>query len=175
MNMKQREFQTIVEETKGVVLNAVRRYLSRDLTHAIDDVVQETYIRVYLNMGKREFPGETQFRNWVYTIAKNESLRMNLKCAKGASFENPGDEAAYAGIAAPGPFSEGAYELNRAIEGLAPRYRDIYTLLNGGYGETEIAERLSLPVGTVKSRVHRGKELIRRTLKSRGFDYEDEL
>ncbi len=54
--MKQREIQTIVEETKGVVLNAVRRYLSRDLMHAIDDVVQETYIRVYCEHGEAGIP-----------------------------------------------------------------------------------------------------------------------
>ncbi len=47
---------------------------------------------------------------------------------------------------------------------LPDKYKAIFELLVLGFSEKEVAEKLSIKVGTVKSRIHRGRELIHRQM-----------
>ncbi len=71
--------QSLIRDTKSIVLGAIRKYLFPEHYESIDDVVQETYIRAYKALEKGAFRGDSAFSTYLYTIAKNESIRMNVK------------------------------------------------------------------------------------------------
>src|SRR6185295_731328 len=77
--MTEEEFSTIVDNTKAIVLSAVEKNLFARFYHAIDDVVQETYLRGFRGLQKKQFEGRSALSTWLYAIARNESLRMNEK------------------------------------------------------------------------------------------------
>lgn len=171
--MKEKEFYSFVEDTKRVVLSAVRKYLAKEYYHSIDDVVQETYIRAYKGMKKTGFTDEKSLYNWLFTIAKNEAIRtmerlnreeIKIKKIKESISAKPGyflDK-----------FDEEIMEMRDIISTLPEKYKIIFELLVLGFSESQIAEKLSLKRGTIKSRIHRGKEIIHRTSKGGCINYE---
>ncbi len=57
--MTETEFARIVHATKAVVLSAVEKHLAGRFYHAIDDVVQETYLRAYRSLTSDKFRGDS--------------------------------------------------------------------------------------------------------------------
>jgi hypothetical protein len=57
--MNEREFAKIVAETKGIVLSAIEKHLDFRFSHAIDDVVQESYLRAKKSLVKGAFTEES--------------------------------------------------------------------------------------------------------------------
>ncbi|EQA44297.1 terminase, ATPase subunit, gpP-like protein [Leptospira broomii serovar Hurstbridge str. 5399] len=168
--MGEQEFSRFVESTREIVLAAVSRYLYERFAYAIDDVAQETYLRAYKALQKGQFRGDSKLTTWLYTIARNESIRMN---------EILGREETKAEKA--GKRSEEERRLETASENsddsadlptwekakiwvlqLPESYRSVLQYYLSGYSEKQIAEALGVPAGTVKSRAARGKEMLRR-------------
>ncbi len=177
--MNEKTFAKIVEKTKGIVLSAIKKHLFNDYFYAIDDVAQETYIRAYKSLVKNKFKEEAKLSSWLYVIAKNESLRMNKKLKREEErrekyaerrvksytkefFYNVDDEMSR---------NESIQKLKNAIVELPDKYKDVFSLYVKGYNEKQIAESLSISRGTVKSRTHRGKEMLSNILK-KGGEYE---
>ncbi len=170
--MDQEAFASIVEETKGVVLKAVRKSLFSEYYYAIDDVIQETYLRAYRSLVKNKFKGQSKLSSWLYTIARNESIRMNKKLKSGErrrkkyieknmEFLNNNGENDVEGKLERASLIE---KLNEAVKKLPDKYENVLDLYVKGFNEKEIAKFLSISRGTVKSRVHRGKEKLREIL-----------
>lgn len=165
--MDEKKFAEIVRDTKAAVLSSVRSHLAARFYHAIDDVVQETYIRAYRSLAKN-IPGENPYiKTWLYTIAKNESLRMNDKLKREEMKFNRSVNKLDAemknhnpGIAA--DTECGMIDLRKTIKELPEKYRSVIELVAAGYSEKEIAEELNIKTGTVKSRASRGRELLKR-------------
>ncbi len=162
------EFEQFVEETRGIVLSAVRRYLPPELFHAIDDVAQETYLRAYRGMGRSDFPDRGSLNNWLYTIARNESLRMAEKFYR----EHEGikllaEELLSRADDSPLDMGDEIRLIRETISALPEKYREVFELLVMGFSENQIAGKLSLRHGTIKSRLHRGRELLARMLSER--------
>nr|WP_231293371.1 sigma factor [Leptospira sp. serovar Kenya] len=80
--MTESEFTEIVSSTREIVLSAIEKNLAERFSYAIDDVAQETYFRAYKALKKDQFRQESKLSTWLYTIARNESLRMNDKLRK---------------------------------------------------------------------------------------------
>ncbi len=170
--MNEREFYNFVEETKGLVLSAIRKYMASHYYHSIDDVAQETYIRVYKSISKMKFIDEKSRNNWLYTIAKNETLRMLHKLNREEHKLNKAKESMPLDAKNDlQKYNEDIIEMKDVISTLPEKYRSIFELLIQGFTESQIADKLSMKSGTVKSRIHRGRELIIRTSKRRGIDY----
>jgi len=166
--MNEEKFTKIVDETKSIVLSAIKKHLFNDYFYAIDDVVQETYIRAYKSLVKNKFKEEAKLSSWLYVIAKNESIRMNKKLKREEErreryaekrikyyanefFYNPDDEVSR---------NENIRKLKNAIFELPDKYKEVFSLYIKGYNEKQISELLSISRGTVKSRTHRGKEIL---------------
>jgi len=168
--MTEREFAEIIAETKAVVLSAIGKTLPSRFYHAVDDVAQETYIRAYRGLAGNTFRGEAALSSWLYKIARNESLRMAKKLlreeekSRRAADDVNREKGALAWQADGGHDDEKIAAMTRAIAGLPAKYRDVFDLLIRGHPEKEIARRLSIRPGTVKSRISRGKELIARLI-----------
>ena len=170
MTVTEEQFAALVNESKGIVLSAIRMNLFERHSHAIDDVVQEVYLRAFKGLTRGKFREESKLSTWLHVIAKNESLRMNAKLGREEtkkegffSFlklnreqvaeENTGYDSGF---------------VNEKIGLLPELYREIVILYYEGRSENEIGQRLLLPQGTVKSRLHRGKKLMKKLIAGGG-------
>jgi RNA polymerase sigma-70 factor (ECF subfamily) len=166
--MTDAEFALIVGRTKKIVLSAVRKHLAARFSSAIDDVVQETYLRGYRHLASGKFREESSLGSWLYTIARNESLRMNGKLSRE---EEKAEKAARQQLdCIPGTrCREDEFpDLGLLMEKLPLKYRGVMELKASGTPEKEIARRLGIGTGTVKSRFSRGKELLQKLSKEAG-------
>lgn len=167
--MNEECFARIVEETKGVVLSAIKKNLFSEYYYAIDDVVQETYIRAYRSLVKNKFRENSKLSSWLYTIAKNESIRMNKKLKRGEKRrKNYMEERVDSlGFVKCNPVQERMEEdelidrLLECIEDLPEKFRPVMDLYVRGFDNNQISNFLSIPRGTVKSRIHRGKKKLK--------------
>ena len=147
-------------------------WLTRDRSKA-EDLVQETYIKAL--RGFSSFQLGTNFRAWMYRILRNTFLtsRTGLKAAMTVSLELEEDNLEL-------PIERETPEamliersnwqlIQNAIEELPPHYREILLLCDlEEMSYRDISETLSIPIGTVMSRLSRARdtlaELVRRKL-----------
>ncbi|MBQ2728334.1 MAG: RNA polymerase sigma factor [Alistipes sp.] len=132
-----------------------------------DDLLQETFIKVYLRLDR--YNPDYTFGQWVYTIARNTFIDYVRRRQE----ELPIDER-FSAPASTAPTPEENVirlqersQIEHCLEALSPRYgRLIRMRFLEEYSYEEIAEKLALPLGTVKTQIHRARErmceLIRR-------------
>ncbi|MCB9568464.1 MAG: sigma-70 family RNA polymerase sigma factor [Myxococcales bacterium] len=154
-----RSFGELLRRHQGKVRGLLLR-LAGDPTLA-DDLAQEAFLRAY--RGLAGFEGRARFSTWVYRIAYNVYLnhraRTRVHAALPEGFENgtPAPESAMSQSR-----SDLRRDLEAAIGALPERYRAVimlYYLEDVSY--PEIAEILDLPIGTVKTHLHRAKRMLR--------------
>ena len=155
--MNEREFAEIVGRTKKTVLSAIEKNLASRFYHSIDDVVQETYLRAYGSLIKGKFRGESSLETWLYSIARNESLRMNEKMMREERKEKRLMESE---MAEEVPSDDGISLLHENITNLPEKYGSVLNLVSQGFSINQISDRLGINTGTVKSRISRGKKII---------------
>ncbi|MDZ7779011.1 MAG: sigma-70 family RNA polymerase sigma factor [Gemmatimonadota bacterium] len=164
-------------------MDAVYRFalsLARDPDRA-QDLTQETFLRAFRNWDKYT-PG-TRIKSWLFTICRNhflqreERTRRHDEIVADAAEEDPNriSREATVFLAARGRDPEGEFwsrivdgEVLRAIDELPDEFRDVVTLSDlEELPYQEIAEILEVPVGTVKSRLYRGRRRLQHEL----YDY----
>ncbi len=124
-----------------------------------DDVLQEVFFYLF---GK--FPGfelRCQMKTFLYPVVRNLSIRHRERRARARPLEDGGEPAA------PGaPGTEAARrDLDELIAGLPEHQRDVVLLrFADGLSLEEIAGRLAVPLGTVKSRLHKALAELRQRL-----------
>lgn len=180
--MTEAEFSEFVASTKAVVLAAIRRNLNPVLSHAIDDVAQESYLRAYrfLQKNGRNALRADQTKSWIYTIARNESRRMNQRHGReDRNLRLAADRLPPPGSASPADDTPGdaarstidALETFESIESIAGDDRQLRAILEmkaQAYRVREIAVSLNIPEGTIKSRLARLRQRLRAATKSGG-------
>jgi RNA polymerase sigma-70 factor (ECF subfamily) len=141
--------------------------LTSDRTLA-DDLAQEVFLRAF--RGLPGFERRARFSTWLYRIAYNVFLnfraRTRVAVPLPAGFEDqtpaPSERADASG-------SDLRKDLRAAIETLPDRYRTVVTLFYlEDISYPEIAEVLDLPLGTVKTHLHRAKRMLRSQLQAWG-------
>ena len=149
---------------------ALRRYLvrlgCRD-THDIEDLLQEIFLKVYVNLN--EFEPELQFSSWIYRIAHNEAVSFfRKKNIRPVTVTTEEDLQIFTNIADEGDFVQLLndhmnVEIFRiALTQLEVQHRDVLVLRfleNKDYAE--ISDILKIPIGTVGTAINRGKKLLR--------------
>ena len=145
------------------------RWLTRDVDEA-EDLVQETYLKAFRGFGS--FTAGTNFRAWMYRILRNTFLtsRSGLRAVPPLSIDD--DPVQYEGITETSTpetifFSRANAEaLRLAIEALPLPFREVILLSDiENMSYKEIAETLSIPVGTVTSRLMRARAKVREALR----------
>ena len=137
-------------------IRAMRAYAIA-LTGAVsraDDLVQDALINAFRARG--QFTPDTNMRAWLFRIVRNRFLNVVARSRR--MVEDP--EGALAGRLTSPPEQEANLhygELLAALQSLKPEHRDVLALLASGASYDEIAAISGLPVGTVKSRIHRGR------------------
>lgn len=152
-------FAELVRRHQGKVRGLLLR-LCNDRTLA-DDLAQEVFLRAY--RGLVGFEGRASFGTWLYRIGYNVYLNHRSRTKRWGSLPEDYDVAAAAPEDAHSPKrSDLRRDLRAAIETLPERYRAVvvlYYLQDVSY--PEIAEILDLPLGTVKTHLHRAKKHLR--------------
>jgi RNA polymerase sigma-70 factor, ECF subfamily len=141
------------------------------------DVTQEVFIKVYNSLHK--YSPEYKFSTWLYRIAHNaavDHLRRNSITPQSLEAENAdGSFQIQIESRASSPEqdrerSEWRNEIDSVVRTLPPAYRDLIMLRHGqDLSYDEIAEVTGLPLGTVKNRLFRARELMREMFIARGF------
>ncbi|EOQ94889.1 sigma-70, region 4 [Leptospira wolbachii serovar Codice str. CDC] len=162
--MPEFDFETVVKETKYLVLKTVGDTLIDRFDDATEDVVQEVYFRAFKSLEKGGFDGRSKISTWIYTIARNESLRMNEKRLK--EEEKAKRYLVKNKVQLSGAHDVTTWEKEEWIESILNRipevYRQTLRLYLAGNTMEEIAKELEIRQGTVKSRLFRTKEWIRK-------------
>ena len=165
--MDDKEFAEIVKNTKAVVLSAIKRHQAVRFYHAIDDTAQETYIRAYRALTKKNFRAQASMETWLYAIAKNESLRMTRKLEREEEkLRNAFKEPTFCGrgiwFSKTEDIKAKTVDAWNLIKVLPEKYKAVVELNALGLTENQISERLSIKRGTVKSRLSRGREIMQK-------------
>lgn len=145
------------------LLPRLRRFahaLTRDPADA-DDLTQATVERALRSRGQWQ-PG-TRLDSWLYRIMRNLWIDTARSRARKARVEAPPEAAETIGVD-PRPGLEAAVDLARvmaAMGRLPDEQREVVALiLVEGFGYREVSEMLGLPIGTVSSRLVRGRTAL---------------
>lgn len=131
------------------------------------DLLQDTTLKALDNEDK--YRDNTNFKGWVFTIMRNIFINNYRRTIKNCvvldnsddSYQlNSADAKAY-------PSPENSYtvvEVQTAINSFPEGYRVPFSMALAGYRYNEIAERMHLPVGTIKSRIFYARKKLRKLL-----------
>ena len=132
-----------------------------------EDLVQRAFVRAFER--RESLDPKTNWHAWFRTVVR----RLGIDLARQRRRRQTSATEALDGLVAPNPEPAPAWDwvsaahLTSALEQCHENYRDILAL---HYVEnlpyTEIAERLQLPMGTVATRLHRGRSMLRKLLES---------
>ncbi len=152
-------FNEMVDRYKDRLMNVIGRMLSS--TEEAEDIVQETFVRVYQH--RQSFNFQHCFSTWIYTIALNlarNELRKRKKFKFYEISDMQGNEAEFAvEMKLPSRVPE---VLEEAVKDLPEKYRTAFLLRDvQELPYEEVAKILSVPLGTVKSRVNRARMMLR--------------
>lgn len=143
----------------------LRRYsraLTRD-TQRADDLVQDTLVRALMKQDRWE-PG-TNLRAWLFTLMHNQYVNNVRRANREAGTIDINDVSSSLVATTDPTASRQLYELERALGQLAAEQREAILLVGlEGFSYEDAATILAIPVGTVRSRLSRGRESLRRQL-----------
>ncbi len=191
-DMSEEEKQEIFEEEALPHLNALYNY-ARSISYSdqdAEDLVQETYMRAYRYF--HQYTPGTNCKAWLFTILRNlynTKYKQYKKTPDQVHYE--AEEQIYEQIVNEDlssviknpeeEFFENILpdEIVNAIEDLPEKYRSCIVLSDvEDFSYKEIAEILDIPIGTVMSRLHRGRNILKKKLvdyaKDKGVIPEDE-
>jgi RNA polymerase sigma-70 factor (ECF subfamily) len=169
-------FEILIQRYQQPVYNLVCRLLNEPVDAA--DIVQEVFLKVFRNIGC--FRGNSSLKTWIYRIAVNEAYnhrrwfsrhhRQEVAFEREEGYQNYADSMT---DPAPGPFElaadhEARALVEKSLEKLNPKFRAAVVLRDiEDLSYEEIAGVLEISLGTVKSRILRGREALRKALEGR--------
>ena len=165
-----RAFGVLVTRYQDRLYNTVFRLV--DNAEDARDVVQEAFLSAYQSLGS--FKGDSLFFTWLYRIAINSAISMKrkqrsvLRLTSGlesGTLSEPADpsEATQPGRAL--EMAEDERRVHQALARLSAEHRTVLVLKDmEGRKYEEMAELLEVPIGTVRSRLHRARLELREIL-----------
>lgn len=171
-------FEELVRRYQRPIVAYVYRMVG-DYDMALD-LTQDVFIKVYGSLAR--YRSEYKFSTWIYRIAHNAAIdhlrRHNTGRTEelertsdetGATYERP----LKSGAPTPEEESERAErrkEIEDVVQALPPGYRELIVLRHAhDFSYDEIADVTELPLGTVKNRIFRAREMMRAELVERGI------
>jgi RNA polymerase sigma-70 factor (ECF subfamily) len=144
------------------------------------DLLQETYLRAYRSYST--FRAGTNLRAWLFRILANANInrhRARQRRPEETELDDLDDPGVHRRSVEWHRFAKSAedellerlsyLDVTAAVDALAPVYRSAVLLADvEGLSYREISEALGIPIGTVMSRLHRGRTVLRRQLRDQG-------
>jgi RNA polymerase sigma-70 factor (ECF subfamily) len=164
-NMSAKDFDYIVSNNADY-LKPFALTLTRDFESA-KDLTQETLFRALANREKYN-PG-TNIKAWLYTIMRNIFINdYRKKSRQNTVFDNtPNDfllDHNQSSVSNMAESNLSLKEAKQAVESLPEIFKQPFVLYVEGYKYNEISEYLDEPLGTVKSRIHFARKLLKTEL-----------
>jgi RNA polymerase sigma-70 factor (ECF subfamily) len=170
-------YETLLSRFQQPVYNLALRLLNDSSDAA--DVVQEVFLKVFRNVGS--FRGQSSLKTWIYRITVNEAHNQRRwffrhRQREVGLNEEPEEARSIAQILPDGSQSPFDYVFDRerqdliqsALAKINPSFREVVVLRDiADLSYDEIAEVLQLSLGTVKSRILRGRDALRQELADR--------
>ncbi|WP_455673430.1 RNA polymerase sigma factor [Phocaeicola sp.] len=133
-----------------------------------NDLLQETSLKALDN--EEKFAPDTNFKGWMYTIMRNIFINNYRKTVRDQTFVDQTDNLFHLNLPQESGLdsTEGAYdlkEIHRIVNALPKDYRIPFAMYVSGFKYREIAEKLGLPLGTVKSRIFFTRQRLQNDLK----------
>ena len=165
-------FCTLVERYQERVLNLVYRRLNdRDLAY---DVAQEVFFKAYRALSR--FKGDSAFYTWLFRITVNETIsarRKQMRHDRAGSLDQEGQDGEKRSDPPDSSFDPSAEAerldeqtmVQKAIANLDEDLSQVILLRDiDGRSYQEISAILQIPLGSVKSRIHRGRQHLKESL-----------
>ncbi len=166
--MASNEFQTKLMGLQSNLLNfALMLTSNRDNAY---DLLQDTTLKALSN--EEKYTENTNFKGWVFTIMRNIFINNYRRTTRNATVVDQTEDLYHlnlsqdSGLETP-EGSVGVAEITDAINSFSDDYRIPFSMHVAGYKYNEIAEKMNLPLGTVKSRIF----FARKKLQGQFADY----
>lgn len=132
------------------------------------DLLQDTTLKALDNEDK--YVDNTNFKGWVFTIMRNIFINNYRRAVKNCVSLDDSDDLYQLNAPDESTFSapDNSYtvvEVNRAINSFSDGYRIPFSMALAGYKYSEIAKKMNLPVGTIKSRIFYARHKLQLMLK----------
>ncbi|MFZ9681232.1 MAG: RNA polymerase sigma factor [Bacteroidia bacterium] len=159
--------------THALALKGYALFLTQNKEDA-HDLLQETYLKAFSNRDR--FAPDTNIKGWLYTIMKNTFINNYRRKVKRNTFSDQTDQDYY--INQPSQRIPNQAEskmvmddLNKAIALLPFELREAFMLNFKGHKYQDIADQFGIPIGTVKTRIHLARKVLKRKLSVYGDQY----
>ena len=133
-----------------------------------NDLVQDTLLKAINYAG--QFKEGTNFKGWLYTIMRNTFINNYRRASRSQSLISVNEEIPSSQLhySATNNASNGKFvmeDVNKAMQKLQPEYYTPFIKYFEGYKYHEIADMLNIPIGTVKTRIHLARQVLKSNLK----------
>ena len=161
------EFESMVTD-HSTVLKVYALHFTHDEQDA-DDLVQDTVLKAM--MYHKKFQEGTNLKGWLYTIMKNTFINNYRRIVKINGIVTKSEEFSSSNMVYSATSNGGINQfvmddIREAMNKLAEEYYVPFTMYFEGYKYKEIADHLEIPIGTVKTRIHVARRLLKKSLKS---------
>lgn len=161
------EFNTLVMR-QASSLKMYALHFTHDADDA-NDLVQDTLLKAITYYNK--FKEGTNLKGWLYTIMKNTFINNYRRFVKISSFVTKTDEISSQQLSFSATLNDGEPkfvmdDIKKALSSLQKEYYVPFTMYFEGYKYHEIADHLRIPIGTVKTRIHVARKLLKKDLKA---------
>lgn len=170
----QKAYTTLTERHKIAVYHIIYKIVkNKDTAH---DLVQETFMKAFVSLAS--YRSEYRFSTWLYKIAANCSIDFLRKKRINALSLDQKIETKDGSVSIEVPDhsfnpeqellrKQQRFSIDEAIETLPEKYKEVIVYRHkDDKSYEEIADLLDIPVGTVKARIFRARELLKKKLKS---------
>ena len=160
------EFNTLVMR-QASSLKMYALHFTRDADDA-NDLVQDTMLKAITYYNK--FKEGTNLKGWLYTIMKNTFINNYRRFVKISSFVTKSDDISSVNLVFSSTKNQGEAkfimdDIKTAMSKLPQEYYVPFTMYFEGHKYHEIADHLTIPIGTVKTRIHVARKLLKKCLK----------
>jgi RNA polymerase sigma-70 factor, ECF subfamily len=151
--------------------HTLARYLTRN-DHDAEDVVQDAYLRAFTYRDSFRGEGAESARAWLLTIVRNTAYSWRRREGMSAVATEFDESRHSDSVAEEDPEAvllrgDARNTVRRALEQLPPEFREVIVLRElEGLSYREIGEIAGVPVGTVMSRLSRGRERLQQSLRA---------
>lgn len=135
---------------------------------AAQDLLQDTTLKALDN--EEKYVDNANFKGWIFTIMRNIFINNYRQTVRKATVIDQTEDLYHLNISQDSGLTtpEGSFavkEISKAVNAFSEEYREPFSLYLAGYKYNEIADKMNLPLGTVKSRIFFARKKLREQLK----------
>lgn len=136
-----------------------------------EDLIQDTTLKALDN--EEKYVDNVNFKGWIFTIMRNIFINNYRQTVRKATVIDQTEDLYHLNISQDSGLDtpEGSFavkEISTALNSFSDEYRIPFNMFVAGYKYNEIAEKMNLPLGTVKSRIFFARKRLREQLKDYG-------